>query len=456
MITSRTFYLLLLLAPHGVLLTSRTRKLHVTFIRPDFPTVKIKADCDPSLDPMTFEVYKCPMNGDTYDPQSWWISGVCKKDGAKHCLTQGLRDKECFAISGHFGENDTLRYTSSELSLANVTFLSRNFTVEPTSWKQQGNTSVLRLKPVPGVPIYTLILKDANKNDNCIEVTLTGDTEGSPGEVVFTAHWHQQVIPGCTYIVLFEPTDDCGGYIGPLRSKTLPMLQYTQPSKEVILVEELKNGELFVAEVGSAALLTLVVMMLLFVVIHHARKSRRIPSEPQRPTPVTRRETSPSPRPAVLMVYAPSLRPQMAALAARLKEMTGLQIDDLHDVGDQDKLNDPTVWVTRRLVDPNTRFVLACSTDHHDNTETRQELQGGAIHFLLDDFLQHLRSSSLAYDYARLHLVSFENEPQVEVRDVTPGRVYQLPAHLPQLAQNLTLATPSTTSSPSDTLSASC
>lgn len=472
---SRTFYLLLLLAPHGVLLTSQTRELQVSFIHPEFPVVKIKANCDPSSGrKMILDVYKCPMNASQpYLPVS--LKGVCEEEGGTHCLTEDLRGEDCFAISGYFWKEKTLKYTSSELSLANVTFFSREFTVEATSWKQQGNTSVLHLKPVAGIPIYMLKLEDAsqNKSGNCSSLVLTGGTEEPFDTIVFTAHWHQQVFPGCTYRVWFRPRTECQTDMIGAKDKELPRLQYVQASKEEILVEEPRTGKLFVASVATAGLLTSLAMVLLFAVIHHAWKSRRIQSsvpdrsedtdsitpqstaenlqliyKPRKSPPVTVRKAAPR---TVLLVYTPNLHRQMAALAARLKEMTELQIEDLHDMRDQDKLNDPTVWVTRRLMDPNTRFVLACSTVHHDNKEPSQELQGGATHFLLDDFLQHLRLSSLAYDYTRLHLVSFEDEPQVEVRDVTPGRVYQLPAHLPQLAQNLTLATPSTTTSPSNT-----
>ncbi|XP_050716516.1 uncharacterized protein LOC126998624 [Eriocheir sinensis] len=247
--------------------------------------------------------------------------------------------------------------------------------------------------------------------------------------------------------------DECQEDMVYTYDMNLSELQYIQPSDETIVLEGPKDRIIFLVAAGAAASFILIAVALLFVFTYQTKKYRRISGEPQRPTPVTGREVAPSPRPAVLLVYTPNLHPQMAALAARLKEMTGLQIEDLNDVGDQDKLNDPTVWVTRRLMDANTRFVLPCSTVHHDSEELEE---GGAVHFLLDHFLQYLRSSRLAYDYTRLHLIRLEDEPHVEVRDVTPGRVYRLPADLPQMAHNLTLATPTTSTSPQGTLEEAC
>lgn len=279
-IMSRTFYLLLLLAPHGVLLTSQTRELQVSFIHPEFPVVKIKANCDPSSGrKMILDVYKCPMNASQpYLPVS--LKGVCEEEGGTHCLTEDLRGEDCFAISGYFWKEKTLKYTSSELSLANVTFFSREFTVEATSWKQQGNTSVLHLKPVAGIPIYMLKLEDAsqNKSGNCSSLVLTGGTEEPFDTIVFTAHWHQQVFPGCTYRVWFRPRTECQTDMIGAKDKELPRLQYVQASKEEILVEEPRTGKLFVASVATAGLLTSLAMVLLFAVIHHAWKSRRIQS----------------------------------------------------------------------------------------------------------------------------------------------------------------------------------
>ena len=88
------------------------------------------------------------------------------------------------------------------------------------------------------------------------------------------------------------------------------------------------------------------------------------------------------------------------------------QIEDLYGFGNHVKLNDPTVWLTRRLLDPNTRFVVAVcpsSTSSTDNNGPQEDLkQGGAFHFLLDHFLSHLESSSLDQDYTRLHQVKYE------------------------------------------------
>ncbi|XP_050716530.1 uncharacterized protein LOC126998633 isoform X1 [Eriocheir sinensis] len=234
---SRTFCVLLLLAPHGVLLTSQMEELHVTFISPEFPTLKVKADCsddDPSGGPMKIRVYPCIRKSRRL-PDTTEIWGVCKEDGVKVCLSPLLRDEECVIILGRKGD---VTYKSPELSLTNVTFLNRtNLRVKTTPWKQQGNTSVIRLQPVVGVPIYTLRLEgdSNNKNSNCNTVFLTGDTKEPFGEVVFTVHWHQQVDPGCTYRVWFMAKDECQEDMVYTYHTEMPELQYEyiQPSEEV-------------------------------------------------------------------------------------------------------------------------------------------------------------------------------------------------------------------------------
>ncbi|KAG0716609.1 hypothetical protein GWK47_009246 [Chionoecetes opilio] len=84
------------------------------------------------------------------------------------------------------------------------------------------------------------------------------------------------------------------------------------------------------------------------------------------------------------------------------------QIEDLYGVGDHDKLNDPTLWLTRRLMDVNTRLVLAISSSSprtHNNGPGKDPKQGGVFHFLLNHLLQHLQSSNLAQDYTRVHQI---------------------------------------------------
>lgn len=429
--------LLLMLKVQAAFLATQGPDIHAEFLGNGNPTLKITANssCENiTTDKIQVDFYRCSISGSPLHPAS--VSGVCTKEGAMICLSDDLKDEQCFTLMTTVNKNWT---SSLEINLKNISFFDRNRII-PTDWEHQGNTSTLKIKHIPGVSSYELKLEPP-KDTNCSTIVLKSEVGRLDFYSTFTADWSQNFVPGCKYTTKLYVKNDCNKNVHIHRD--LEELSWNPKRKK--LTEDTVTTKAWTILAMSAVFFVVLVIALILTFTPSKRRQQQSLSPEGTANQMEKGSLPTSSLPTVLLVYSPCLHQHMAALSIQLQNLTGLKIEDLYAVGDQDKINDPTVWFTRRLMDINTRFVLAVSTPSSSFTQnncSENRKQGGVYHFLFDHFLQHLQSSNLAYDYTRLHHVRVEKQTDNDLSNVTSGRLYLLPAHLNQLAINLTLPVP--------------
>ncbi|XP_045116072.1 uncharacterized protein LOC123507353 isoform X2 [Portunus trituberculatus] len=395
------------------------------------------------LDRFIVRFYPCSNTDEVLMSMS--ARGVCKKEGSKICLYSNLKKKRCVFLKVRI--NNIWR-SSLHLNLENVTFYNEaSVIIHP--WKHQGDTSTLTLNQIKSASSYKLKLTpkrssevSADTSSDCSTVILNGE-EDRPNNISFTADWSQNLNKACKYDTELVLQDYCKN---SLYTKNLfenqDDLLFWKPSPGKKVTDNTVATNTWMILAMAAVFFVVLVIILIVYLLHLKRMQQRSPSQDGSAIQIDKGSILTNSPPTVLLVYSPCLHQEMSVLSTKLQNKTMLKIEDLYSVGDQDKINDPTVWLTRRLMDINIRMVLAVSTFPTPSTQnncSEEKEQGGVYHFLLDIFFHHLQSSKLAHDYSRLHYVRLENQIEQNLCNVTPGRLYLLPAHFNHLVRNLTL-----------------
>ncbi|KAK8400986.1 hypothetical protein O3P69_002637 [Scylla paramamosain] len=197
--------LLLMLKVQAAFLATQGPDIHAEFLGNGNPTLKITANssCENiTTDKIQVDFYRCSISGSPLHPAS--VSGVCTKEGAMICLSDDLKDEQCFTLMTTVNKNWT---SSLEINLKNISFFDRNRII-PTDWEHQGNTSTLKIKHIPGVSSYELKLEPP-KDTNCSTIVLKSEVGRLDFYSTFTADWSQNFVPGCKYTTKLYVKNDC-------------------------------------------------------------------------------------------------------------------------------------------------------------------------------------------------------------------------------------------------------
>ncbi|KAK7072773.1 hypothetical protein SK128_012290 [Halocaridina rubra] len=248
------------------------------------------------------------------------------------------------------------------------------------TWEAKNNrTSFIIMKPKAWAPLSimkldnTKWLKQRNREKNgtlrCSPEVLWIAGTYEEGRVIFNHRWNESNMD-CVYTAQVRFQDLCENKI--TNFYTLNSLSYPEEYQIPTVLADDNVLILWITLGTIICIASLTAIIGVYVRLRMAKKMRQRLAvlemtkvkKSQAGGPVTPIKTENSPIQVILLVYAPDVKTQVKALATLLEEKTkNIKVLDLYDIRDQEKLEDPIVWLHQIIMDSSTATIVVASED---------------------------------------------------------------------------------------------